>query len=354
MQAHMARVGSLLGVDLRPATAKEHELTYLRRMAWLRSLEGHGTKGQKEPTGSTQQKIDHWIEQFKKSPTKKSDHYGAGMVGTSKLTSQAANYNMGGVGYDPRYDPERDANGKPKLKAGKVVMKKDAKGNPVPNPDYKPVAEDIGGRLANWRFDVSEKEIAKAESEGRVLTHGAWGGADGVNTMVRSGVMIANEQRQLRGIGNMGQSPGTDRKVGGSYETYWNTSSQPSSSSGTISVSVRLLGYTASTTNPYHDPYGNKKPGTPLSSSSSVLNRAATLDERRAQLLEILARIGSGETTIGSKVDLRKWLVRATPAGGWGTSGKASKEKNREAMIKSLKGHGVTEIRGKKVEDVIT
>lgn len=349
IEGHMKRVGALLGIDLRPATALEHELSYLRRMAWIRSLEGQATNNKaKEPNGTTQQKIDFWIEQFKKPPVTKSEHYkgaGAGMKPKGNAMSQL----MGGIGYDPRFEPEYDADWRPKVGAdGKVVMKKDKNGNPVPNPSYRPIAQDLGGVIGRWRFDVPEGHMQKIESEGRALTHSAWGGGAGSSAnarkMIRTGVYASNEPRQLRGLsGDIGQSPGTDRRLGGSYETYWNHSAKAGSHSGTISVSPRLLGYDVAYSNMYHDPYGTKQPAKHDSGNRTVLNRAATLHERKRIVIEVVANLGSGETTLRSKVDLRRWLVRVN----------ASSDSDRQALLKTFQQHGVTEILGKKVSDVV-
>jgi len=379
MQTGMQKVAAVLGIDLRPATGQEQELSYLRKMAWLRRLEGRGTVSGAipEPAGTVQERIDFWHKQFAKTATKKS-----------------SGYEEGAIGFDPRHAPELDSTGRPKKDSnGKVVMQKGPGGKPVPNPAYRPIAEDIGGRIAHWRFDVSEEEMQHYEAEGKGYHHSSKMDGAGIAIMVKSGAALPQEQRASRGItADVGQSVDVDRQTGGSLEFYTNSSTDSSPSAGAMVVSPRLGGYTATYANLGPDAYGTKQVAT--GTGRGVEKRTATLHE---WLMEAMSKIGSGENTMQGKIDLRKFLMHYRPSGSNGkvsmdsdTAKKAKAEakasgeplyfkksgaswvKSTSATAKavvlpngdvvspevasarrSMADRGVTHIQGKKVSDVI-
>ncbi len=298
----MKQVAATLGINLRPATAKEQELSYLRRMAWLRNVEGHAPPEAKavEPAGTVEDRVNYWLAKFSEPPTK---------VAASRQT--------GGFGHDPRF-----------LKDGKT-----------PNPLYQPEAVDIGGRLAFRRWDITDAQLDEMVKKNQFLLH--QGGAGGVSSSLRTGAIFSTEARYAqRGIFISGQSSGADRKHGGSYEVYLrNTFSLPSfSAESTLAISPRLLAYTG-WYSVSGEAWGSKLA---QAGSNNPTRKAMSLVERR--LMEMISQQHGGETTAGPKLDLTRWLA----------SYKAPSKAARDALVKGYKARGIHEIDGKKVEDVFT
>jgi hypothetical protein len=311
----MKVIGDQLGIDLRPASGKDQELTYMRRMAWLRQLEGMATGHAQEhyedaePTGaSTQERIDYWAKRFEGKGKKK----GAAQ--------------MHGMGFDPRYVPDRNAptstnpKGTIKMKNGKPVYKEDKNGKPVANPMYQPEAVDMGfGRFAFKRFDVTEEECAAYGH----LKHGLSSFGDAVFNSMH---LKATEVRTNQGIPKTGWSPGADVGSGGSNEVYW-WGSKAKSSSTTIQIDPRILQYTACWSHS-GDSYGRKY-------GSNAGSRQGSVQERR--LVETMS-LSSPEIYVGDRVSLLHWGTRLQVTDA---TSAAQKKKIATALQKQLKKMGL-------------
>jgi hypothetical protein len=304
----MKAVAANLDIDLRPASGSEQELTYMRRMAWLRQLEGMATGHANEhyedaePDGSTQDRIDYWAKRFEGAGKKK---------GSGK---------MHGIGHDPRYLPEKTAAGAIKKVGGKPVYKKDAKGKLVQNPLYSPIAVDMGGgRFSHKRFDVTEEEC---KSYGHLM-HGLSNYAGAVFNSMH---LKATEVRTNQGIPATGWSPSSDVKSGGSNEVYWWGSKQDSSSS-TIQIDPRILQYTACWSHS-GDSYGRKH-------GSGAKARQGSVQEQR--LAETMG-ISRPEVYVGDRVSLLHWATKLKVTSA---TNSAFKKKLTAQLQKTLKEQGL-------------
>lgn len=328
MQAMIQNVAKQLDIDLKPASAQEQELNYLRRMAWLRKLEGYKTgimHYDAEPkNGTVQDRIDFWAKKFEEGSEGPHGH------------------SVKGLGFDPRYAVERTPGGAVKTKGGQPVYKTNPDGSRMKNPDYEPIAKDIGGgRFAYKRFDISEEEIQKYRDQGAYLSHGVSKFADAV---VNAGALLANERRMKVGIRQTGMSPAADVTTGGSNEIYsWLNKSGGSNHSSFVNLDVGLLAYTSTWAHP-GDHYGAKVDYG--SASYNPLDRAATVQESRL-VVEMMSASGFGskpETLLGDKVDLLTWATRINVGAD-----------KRQKVIDRLKKAGITHIgpQKKPVEEVI-
>jgi hypothetical protein len=279
-------VMSKLGIAARPASAKDQELTYLRRMAWVRRLEGFASESgggvglsyAAEPTGSTQDKIDFWLKKFaepiqgdwKKSPT---------------------------MGYDPRYEIERTAAFAPKMSGGNPVYKTNPDGSKKPNPHYQPIMQANGETQIDFRrFDITDEEIQSYRDKGLKLRHDIRGHPEEV---VLSSCLLSTENRTHSGIGYGGQSSPQDVVSGGANTIYTRLGTQDSH----ISLDPGALAFTSAYGNSYHDAWGNIVPY----HGSFSHSRTHSIQERVVS--EQVSHAGSAETYAGATVDLVKWMI---------------------------------------------
>jgi len=294
------KVAHILGTDIRPADEKDHELTYLRRMAWLRRIEGYGVGSVKladEPSGSAEKKIEWWVDKFKQTPT------AAG---------------RGPLGYDPRYEPERTANGKLKTAAGQAVYKKNADGSNKRNANYQPLAHDSGeGRAAFNRFDVTGEEMKKWMDDGLTLSKASltYGKEkESLLSMINMGGIYATEKRAHIGLGVYGKalggiSPGADVQSGGANDIFLFIS-KVKHDSGWAQFDPRLLLETSA----WHhkgDNYGTKVDY----SHGQVSNRTGSVQENRMVCVAeaVAAASASGpskEVMVGDRISFWKWLAQ--------------------------------------------
>lgn len=321
----MKGISKQLGIDLRPAAAQDQELNYLRRMAWLRKLEGYSTglmHYDAEPkNGTTQERIEFWAQ---------------------KLAEGSSGPKSATVGYDPRYEPARTPKGAIKTKDGQVVYATNPDGTRKSNPSYRPIAENIGGgRLAYRRFDVSDAEIESYRAKGASLTHGNNALLDAV---LHTSALLATERRANVGIMDPngtqpGQSPEADCQTGGSNDIYaW--LHKTGGGSGTFHFDVGLLAYTSAWAHP-GDSYGSKVDY--ASHSKSPTNRAASVQEREVVEMMSSGFGGTPEVLLGDKVDFVRWATRIN-AGN-----------KKKQIIEKLKAAGITHMgpHKKPVEEVV-
>lgn len=315
MQKALDRL-KVLGVNFEPATKEDAEVEYLRQMAWLRKLHGVGLTNPVPPPSddmSNKEKIDYYINMFKKKPT-------AAMVSDKS----------GSLGHDPRFLPLMD-------QYGKVIGTSD-----TPNPAYKPIPIDVGGKYSYRRFDMSDAELENLKKNGYAFFLNA--ASDGVANMVLGGQVQSYERRLNRGVPLAGMSSSGDVKSGGSKECYWYFGMNPH---GAVQVSPELVAYTHVYAHP-NDSWGEKRP--PGSAQHSGPQN------RHGSLQAILQ--GVGEILPSDVVDLDRWIVKANvgadsfvgnidlndskvPNGGY-TIPKTSMTRDKiiERTLERLKSHG--------------
>lgn len=317
------KVTHLLGSDIHPATHKEHELNYLRRMAWLRRIEGYkvGTVSlSSEPEGTMDEKINWWIEHFKKPP--------------------ASSGEGGGLGYDPRYEPERTPTGQVKKTAGQVVLKKNPDGSFKKNTHYKPEAFDSGaGRLAFNRFDVTGDEMKKWMDDGLTLFKSSLGGHPkmSLTSMINSGAVFATEKRANVGMmakGNAftGMSSSADVRTGGSNEVFLYIAHKKPDSNGWGHFDPRLLMLTSA----WHhagDHYGAKAGYQVSGRTGSVQEEPKSLFDDPLVETVAAAKQHQNEVLVGDRVPFWNWVTRLNVS---------NQGLDPKAIIKKLKDAGIT------------
>jgi hypothetical protein len=329
MQASMKAVNAYLGIDARPASKQEQELTYLRKMAWLRQFEGQGIghfQDQEDSklgaTANTAERIAFWHKKFATKPVKKGAHY-----------------QKKGLGFDVRYEPEWEGSvghRQPKLDAkGKVIYKKNKDGTKKSNPNYQPEAQDIGaGVLQFKRFDIQDDDFKKIAGTGiaHSNTHDA-GQASVANMMT----LVANNMRANLGMGHVGTSATADMRNGGGNTIF---TRQKGSHGATFVLDPRMAQFTG------HYAHNSDKYGSKVSwRQGGGKTRDASLQERR--LIEAFGSKGTSATEMMTpdRVDLLRWAIKVHA----GSTAKA------KAIIKALKAKGITTIGPdkKKLEEVI-
>jgi hypothetical protein len=291
MKKMMQAVNAHLGLDVRPSSHKEQELSYLRQMAWHRHMEGYGTAGRAQvqetkalgADATTQQKIDYWAKRFEEAPS------------NSVLSGRTGN----GVGYDPRYAVKLTPSGKPSKTDGKVVYKKKPDGTRKKNPAYHPVAVDIGAGVKQFRrFDVTDKEINSSQAK----TLAASVGSGTIESLLLSMTLSCTNHRANVGFNGLGWSSAADTKTGGSNTTYLRTTSSPNNDHS-LQFSPLMHSYTGCWSHP-SDEYGATQS---YIGGNSHSQRSATVKEMR----EALSRsVGSGETLGWHRVDMMKWVQK--------------------------------------------
>ena len=313
----MQKVGKALNVDVRPASHEDQELNYLRRMAWLRKLEGHsvGSAGksghfyEQEPDGSVKDKIEFWAKKFQEAPT------------ANKST----------LGYDPRYQPEMVA-GTPKTVSGQVVYKKNANGTPKANPHYQPIASDAGsGRFAFRRFDVTDEEIEAFRNQGGRFTQ-----SGGVAAPLNSMCLISTEKRHKLGIKKVGASPTTDVRTGGANDIFLRLNKHGGGGYDSFEFDPEMLAWTALwAPGGSSDPYGAK---VSYNGHADPAQRAATVQEQR--MAEMMSgAVSVPEATWGDKLDLARWATKI----------RCGSAELRDKALEKLKAAGITHMGPKKL-----
>jgi len=318
MRAMMKRAFEVLGIDARPASEEDHELNYVRKMAWLLGIEGaHGTAvsggadarwHKVEPAGGTRrERIDFWIGKLKKK-----------------------------VGYDPRYAPQLAKNGTPKTvpgSHGKVMMQGDGK---VPNPAWRPQAKRVANRVAHRRFDYTDEamihQLSLADPHVPVQQS-----SDRLGKILQ-GTMMSSAERTANGIltpsGGTEGSASADAATGGGLSVFlYNRKVSTHHVMGTMGrVETRMVFHPSIHlyTNTYAvpgDSYGSKV------SKSWTEKRHRSLDEERL-LTEIRQHSsGSAETMAMDQIDIFHHVLFYKLA-----------EPKRSNTIKKLKKAGIDTI----------
>ena len=330
----LAQVASHLGVDLKPATKVDQELTYLRKMAWSRRLEGY-TEGEHfrvledkalGPDATTQQRVDYWAGRFEESPSRPAGSKGGG----SKHSVSSR-----GIGFDPRYEVERTTGGAVKTKADKPVYKT-VGGKKKPNPHYKPEPVDIGGGNLQWsRFDITPDELKKL---GGTLSHSL--SAFGETVFSNMSLQSTNMRVEAGVAKQTGKSPGEDVTTGGSNGTFLTIHSNAGHTYGHIEIDPRILQYTGAYSHP-GDRFGSKVDYG--DAGHGTYGRAGSVQEDEV-LAESMKQSG-GELMIDRHIDLLRWATRIKTTSA-----------HRTKLLKELKAKGITHMGPDKkpIEDVIT
>jgi len=201
-KAMLKKAFEVLGIDARPASAEDHELNYVRKMAWLLGVEGaSGTAATDdarwhvvEPSGGTRkERTDFWLKKLKSH-----------------------------LGYDPRHAPELDDYGRPKTvpgSHGKVIMKEGPDGGPVPNPYYQPIAAHSGGQVSHRRPDFTDEEMVHMMKAGRQVFTQHSGAAR--KSKILQGMFLSTRDRHLSGIEKqLGASESGDLASGGGMAAF--------------------------------------------------------------------------------------------------------------------------------------
>jgi len=334
------RVYQTLGIEAKPATAEEQELTYLRRMAWLRKLEGYkapdGVTIGSEPDGTTAAKIKFWIDKFKEAPTQQSSWY----------TS------AGGLGYDPRFVPVKTPDGQLKKENDEVVYETDPLGQRKRNPFYQPVATDGDGedRAMFRRFDMTDTELQRYVDGGISLFKRSGSLRPYRRRFLLTGGLYSTEKMNNLGLTPHGQSPGLDVETGGSNWNYLfltvpsglgnkgDSRSKPTHDAW-MGVDPRMLAYT-SVWGHHQDSYG----ATYSSKGHNPSARAGSLQERLlGEMIEHAQQ--SAEYLPGDVISYRRWL----------TYFNAGSQADADQMIAALKKAGIHTLGNNlPVEEVIT
>ncbi len=318
IHAMLRRASEVIGIDLRPATAQDQELTYLRRMAWLRKLEGYKTDYYgAEPAGTVQEKINFWVDKFKARD-----------------------------GYDPRHAPELNDYGEPKKVAGKVQMKTGPGGAPIPNPYYQPEARDIGHRHSFRRFDFTDEALEKYKSKLKMGHRDASGSLAKLN----EGMLASTEWRTSIGVMDYGEhyKYGSNNVIGGGKSSAEDVQSGGSRDAYiyTRQSGLRLAIHPAMLLETAAYSVGSDNWGTKVdySHGSSPTLRQTTLREDRPVTLTTLTEIAehghsNAETTIGDRVDLFRWMTTYKVPGG---------ETAKQTMVDAFDKKGITHVGAEK------
>jgi len=284
MKTLTQRAFEILGIDSRPASRQDHELNYARKLAWLLKLEGaHAAGGVggdarwhavEPPEGSRQERIDYWLGRLR-----------------SKL------------GYDPRMEPKRAANGDPKTGPdGKAEM------TGKKNPHWQPVAVRSSNKLAHRRPDYDDKGMAwLMKTKQRVLTQRS----SSRRGKILQGAMMSTMERQMNGITKSTSSQSSDAQSGGALSVFlYNRTVGNMRTGGNAGTGdLRMLIHPAMHlfTNTYSQPsdhYGSKV------DKHRVQARQTSLKEQRV-IVEIASPSSKNlaETMVNDQIDLFRWCM---------------------------------------------